>query len=785
MGLALWIGLLRGHSLNAPVWNVDETIHSTIANVLLDGGVLYTDAIDQRSPLTYYATAAIFAIFGSSLFALRIFAMGLIIASAWFLGRTVWRIHGPTAGVGAAAALAAFSHHLLHAGDTFAVHTEWYVLFFTTAAAWLFFGGKDPIPSPKRCAATGFLIGLAIMSKQSALLELACPLIALLFAGGDRILGWKPIGLRALAVLAGASVAMGALIAPSVLSGAGRDLLYYTWTYNIEIYGAEFTFLEKLLSSEVLFEALWGNYPALFLLTAGTLILLLLRVVQFNPPVTERPARFGEVYLVTWLFMSTGAAAAGGRGFEHYFFPTFAPLAWLCVWALAHFWGKWHRSEHRPALWQRSVLWGGIAIGIYSVTIPPLAAPKTPAPPGDPAERISAWMKNQSTPDDRIFVWGFNPDIYHYTDRLPASRFVYCTFQTGLIPWTNTAPEIDTSYAIVPGAMKTLLEDLRKNSPRFIIDSSVGPHRLFQKYPIENYPELMDWMETHYAEVHPDKWTGHGFRVFVRIDESIDVAAISESSPAEAPVYMSGYDLISNGLHHVQVVFRETVGLEVSGLGLLVDGELRAAFTLYENASANALIPIEVVHGADQITLQPIVRLKGGPWQRGPLHQLEIENNKITEEQKSDFGIPLVTRQINATEMRSFFGGRLELDNDVRRFAIHAPATLTYDLPIEANLLSGKFGLPDEAYSPDNPSASDGAEFIIRFLPLSGNSRELFRRHIEPHLNLADQGPQEFSVALPPAQPGDRLELEITAGPAGVASSDWTYWADLLFETSL
>lgn len=169
----LWISFLRGPSLNESVWNVDETIHATVANVLLDGGILYVDAIDQRSPLTYYATAAVFAVSGSSLEALRYFVMVLIILAAWMLGRTVWRQQGVLAGACAAAVFAAFSNHLMHSGDTFAVHTEWFVVFFTVAALWLFLGGNSPVASPRRCTAAGLCLGLAVMSKQSALLDLA------------------------------------------------------------------------------------------------------------------------------------------------------------------------------------------------------------------------------------------------------------------------------------------------------------------------------------------------------------------------------------------------------------------------------------------------------------------------------------------------------------------------------------------------------------------------------------------------------------------------------------
>jgi len=56
--------LLRGPTFDTPVWNVDEAIHASVARTLLDGGVLYRDAVDQRTPLTYYVFAAIFAVAG-------------------------------------------------------------------------------------------------------------------------------------------------------------------------------------------------------------------------------------------------------------------------------------------------------------------------------------------------------------------------------------------------------------------------------------------------------------------------------------------------------------------------------------------------------------------------------------------------------------------------------------------------------------------------------------------------------------------------------------------------
>src|SRR5690606_3900740 len=114
---------------------------------------------------------------------------------------------------------------------------------------------------------------------------------------------------------------------------------------------------------------------------------------------------------------------------------------------------------------------------------------------------------------DKIFVWGYNPDIYLYADRSPASRFLYCSFQTGLIPWTNEAPGIDTNYAIVPGSMDTLLRELGKDRPVFVVDCSAGPHRRFSKYPLKDFPALEEFLKTNYVELDPATFVLRGFRV--------------------------------------------------------------------------------------------------------------------------------------------------------------------------------------------------------------------------------------------------------------------------------
>jgi len=262
--LALTAGIfaLRGPSFGFQVWNVDEAIHAAVARTLLDGGVLYRDAIDQRTPLTYYAVAALFRIAGeNNVWAMHALAAALIAATSaglLLLGRD-WRGFGP--GLAAAILFAVFSSALLPPGDAFALNTEWFVACFTTWAAWAFHRGAR--------AAAGGLFGLAFLSKQPALLDVGAPL-AVLFIGAwtsrtrpGRFLAdlWPLLG----GFLVPVALAAGYL----AVHGALGDALFYGWNYNLQYYGPEIGTNARVASAIEPFRLLGTHYPLTLLTTVA------------------------------------------------------------------------------------------------------------------------------------------------------------------------------------------------------------------------------------------------------------------------------------------------------------------------------------------------------------------------------------------------------------------------------------------------------------------------------------------------------------------------------------
>jgi hypothetical protein len=88
---------------------------------------------------------------------------------------------------------------------------------------------------------------------------------------------------------------------------------------------------------------------------------------------------------------------------------------------------------------------------------------------------------------------------------MPASRYIYCCFLTGLIPWIHGAPGIDTSHidtsqAIIPGTWEILMRELRSNAPVYIVDTAVPSDTMsFGKYPVEKFNELFSFLRDNYA----------------------------------------------------------------------------------------------------------------------------------------------------------------------------------------------------------------------------------------------------------------------------------------------
>jgi hypothetical protein len=114
---------------------------------------------------------------------------------------------------------------------------------------------------------------------------------------------------------------------------------------------------------------------------------------------------------------------------------------------------------------------------------------------------ICRFVREHTTPAEPIYVWGFAADIYTYCRRRPASRFVYSTFQSGYVPFFDSASPAEDRQRVVPGSPEQFLGDLEQSRAALVIDvpSTLGKRRIddtpaYSAYLSEKYcpPVLYD-----------------------------------------------------------------------------------------------------------------------------------------------------------------------------------------------------------------------------------------------------------------------------------------------------
>lgn len=493
-GLVAW--WLRAPYLGREIWNLDEASTFTMAQQLRAGEILYLNAADNRSPLVPYLQAAVFAVAGD--WNLRAQHLALVLGyglAAWMLFDLVRRLGRFSAGIWTALAFSVLAFTLPGILDALGAHTEVYLIFFSVWGAWLLVRALPSGDFP-----SGLGLGLAFadasLCKQPGVLDFAVMLAVL------GLLAWRQPADRArlIRLAAGAGVAFiaawTAVCAFFWAHHAWDDFVYYTWQFNTQLYVPAVPLPERLAMVQLPVQHARSWLPVVLVLfplgvvRAGVGAAASLRAAATPAPVLTW-------LTLGWLASGFGSTMLSGRDFSHYVIQSIPGLALAC--GLALDWlatgNPWpvHRRSFRVI---GSILLAG-ALGWAAFSVAQFRHRLFPHDDSGQAD-LRQVVQRYTAPTDPIFVWGYFPEGYAATRRLPATRFIYTNFLTGLIPWTNLAPEIDTRYAIVPGGWDAFWHDYAARPPQLILASS---GRGYVKYPLLSQPRLRDEVIDHFAQI--------------------------------------------------------------------------------------------------------------------------------------------------------------------------------------------------------------------------------------------------------------------------------------------
>lgn len=474
--LLLFLSLALSFLLRAPYYRfdftfVDEAWWANGASVLCKGGQLYTDVALDKNPPIFWLCALLFRLLGSSMNSIHAGALLLVCLTSGLLFVLGTRFYSPAAGA-AAALIHAVASTTYYIPRIIGMNTETLMVVFSTAAAIAFLSGLVHGNRPAYFIA-GLLASFAFLTKPVTITEMACLVLFLAVAGGGTF------GSRARSagiLLAGFAAGIGGFLA--YLWKAG---ILWAWWDQAILYG--FRYVGRIGTESFVMKSVRAN------LGFGLIFAWLFVLIWLGFRKRHEISR-AYLFAIFWALSAFLGVAVGRRYYANYFIQVVPPLSLLGAVGLVHLWRSRHQAEMRlvrnicAAAFLISFLW------FHSRTLANWTALAFPQ-----IEQARLWDMGQenrrnreiarrlavgTSHDDRIFVWGSNPQLYFLTSRVMAT------------PWMD----FDVADDYPPQAEESWLQartaaDLSRDLPRYIVDVQRSAR-------LEKFPHFRSLVERHY-----------------------------------------------------------------------------------------------------------------------------------------------------------------------------------------------------------------------------------------------------------------------------------------------
>jgi 4-amino-4-deoxy-L-arabinose transferase-like glycosyltransferase len=489
--------LLFGFLLRIPYFihtlqDIDEGSHAAIATILMDGGLLYANAVDNKPPGIFCIYLATFFLFGKyNMIAVHAVAFLCTLATAMILSILAKKLAGKSAALPALLFYLTFTAALYP--KMIAANTEIFMaLPYSLAVLMLWFA----FVKEKRglLVLSGFIAGLAPLLKQVGGVEIVAVFAYLLLAL-PLLYGKKKIrdSLQACGLFSlGFILPIGAVAFLFYKEGILADQIFWIITFPrryISQGAANLSFVSQIVAEFIPF-------------VLSTIILWVLSCIWIKRLVVDLRdqkrsfAPHFSLFILLWFLTSISVTFIGKRMYGHYFIQILPALS-LMAGIVA---GKYFEQENpkrkfwKPAILALTAVPGLVFMGMaisYEATTDTWGEFK---PDFRPA---TEYIKTHTKPEDKIFVWGWFTPVYVYSERTPSTRFVFTTLHTGYKQHNdpNEGDRADIAWVSVPEAWPMLMKDLNRSMPELIVDTSPGNYHDFGRYPIRDYPLLRGFVE--------------------------------------------------------------------------------------------------------------------------------------------------------------------------------------------------------------------------------------------------------------------------------------------------
>ncbi len=473
--------ITRALFLKVEVLDIDETAHIVGSWQLLDGKLLYTDFVNNKPPLLYVYYAIAQVLFGRGMFSVHLLTALFVVPLTAFAVSAFYN-HSRTGLVGGIVFLiysAAFLAHDMHASNTEIL------MILPVAWALVFVRDEEKAQHPFRIAAAGFLIGLGALFKQPVGVWLFAILISSITIS---IFKKKPARIFRILPIAFVFFVLPILATYYYfyLRGGADEFVYWTVLNNLR-YSANPISLNEGIGRA-------ASYLLPFLLVTSLLWWCTYRSFALQK------SKYRKLLIALLLLLSLAAGFVGFRFYPHYFILLYVPLS-LGAAPYADRLLQRPLSRYGIALIAYSLLlWIGFTIAnailyfgnqqVYRETDPVFHSV---------AQRLK---KDTCYKNASMFVWGYAPIFYYYSEVKAASRFVVLP-QSGLTSYISgnlgsVGGNRPSQIVAIQKHWDLLMSDLETSGATYILDTSPAAIYRWDKYPLRDYPRLHQYIEENY-----------------------------------------------------------------------------------------------------------------------------------------------------------------------------------------------------------------------------------------------------------------------------------------------
>lgn len=458
--------LFRLHAFDVPL-ETDEANYAYIASRLLDGDRLYVDVWDHQPPGVYVLFAALQTAFGDAPSVYRWAATAFSAASLCLVFAIVRRCAGSGAAIVSAAIFSLASSDPGTAGE--GCNREIFMTTFILSAWWCML--RKDSPDWGHALIAGSLLGFASWIKTIVAIHwLALGVLVVLMRTRER----RSRLPKLIAAYCGGPASLWA--ATALYFGATQrfaEFMEAVFTFNLDYSAGNEPFFARFATFFAPSRHPFVFSSALPLWIAGAAATVWL----IHASIARRSRTAGTLLLL--IVASYLASALPGHFWPHYYNLLIAPLILATAVGLS---AITRRIQSRPIVaWLPAaavVLLVGVTEYRSYLSQPPFGVTVTRYNSRDFWGRaIGEKVKQVTDPDDAVFVFGNEAEIYYYSRRRCASRYTMIT-------------AINPSYAGAAAHRERLLADLQESRPRLIIV-------LFDQEP---FPAWLEFLNKGYGQ---------------------------------------------------------------------------------------------------------------------------------------------------------------------------------------------------------------------------------------------------------------------------------------------